>query len=118
MKTGIDRLLAMVVHGFTLGAQAHVTIRLRDDTPLVIVDFHAEVTSEKIALAWHLDGRVTLLVGTQAGEDAHAFGVGLLAQAFDDRQPRHLGDMARMHRALAGRLRQTRPRRNVDFPLG
>jgi 2',3'-cyclic-nucleotide 2'-phosphodiesterase len=30
----------------------------------VIVDVHAEATSEKIALGWHLDGRVTAVVGT------------------------------------------------------
>jgi metallophosphoesterase (TIGR00282 family) len=28
------------------------------------VDFHAEVTSEKIAMGWHLDGRVSAMVGT------------------------------------------------------
>lgn len=28
------------------------------------VDFHAEITSEKIALGWYLDGRVTALIGT------------------------------------------------------
>ena len=28
------------------------------------VDFHAEVTSEKVALGWHLDGRVSAVVGT------------------------------------------------------
>ena len=28
------------------------------------VDFHAEVTSEKVAMGWHLDGRVTAMVGT------------------------------------------------------
>jgi len=33
-------------------------------TSLVLVDFHAEATSEKIAMGWYLDGRVTLLVGT------------------------------------------------------
>ena len=38
--------------------------RLRAITPVIVVDFHAEVTSEKIALAWHLDGRVSLVVGT------------------------------------------------------
>jgi metallophosphoesterase (TIGR00282 family) len=38
--------------------------RLREVTPIVVVDFHAEVTSEKIALAWHLDGRASLVVGT------------------------------------------------------
>jgi metallophosphoesterase (TIGR00282 family) len=37
---------------------------LRRRTPLVIVDFHAEATSEKVAMGWHLDGRVTAVVGT------------------------------------------------------
>lgn len=30
----------------------------------VIVDFHAEATSEKVAMGWHLDGRVSAVVGT------------------------------------------------------
>jgi len=30
----------------------------------VIVDMHAETTSEKLAMGWHLDGRVTAMVGT------------------------------------------------------
>jgi 2',3'-cyclic-nucleotide 2'-phosphodiesterase len=30
----------------------------------IIVDMHAEATSEKIAMGWHLDGRVTAVVGT------------------------------------------------------
>jgi 2',3'-cyclic-nucleotide 2'-phosphodiesterase len=30
----------------------------------VLVDFHAEATSEKVALGWHLDGRVTAVLGT------------------------------------------------------
>ena len=29
-----------------------------------IVDFHAEMTSEKMAMGWHLDGRVTAVLGT------------------------------------------------------
>jgi calcineurin-like phosphoesterase len=28
------------------------------------VDFHAEATSEKVAMGWHLDGKATLVVGT------------------------------------------------------
>jgi len=28
------------------------------------VDFHAELTSEKVAMGWHLDGRVSAVVGT------------------------------------------------------
>lgn len=31
---------------------------------IVFVDFHAEATSEKVSLGWHLDGRVTVVVGT------------------------------------------------------
>ena len=28
------------------------------------VDFHAELTSEKVAMGWYLDGRVSVMVGT------------------------------------------------------
>jgi metallophosphoesterase (TIGR00282 family) len=31
---------------------------------VIFVDFHAEATSEKVALGWHLDGRVTAVIGT------------------------------------------------------
>jgi metallophosphoesterase (TIGR00282 family) len=31
---------------------------------VILVDFHAEATSEKVALGWHLDGRVTAVLGT------------------------------------------------------
>jgi metallophosphoesterase (TIGR00282 family) len=30
----------------------------------ILVDFHCEATSEKVAMGWHLDGRVTACVGT------------------------------------------------------
>jgi 2',3'-cyclic-nucleotide 2'-phosphodiesterase len=33
-------------------------------TRIVFVDFHAEATSEKLAMGWHLDGKVTAVVGT------------------------------------------------------
>ncbi len=36
----------------------------RAEAPVVVVDFHAEATSEKIALATWLDGRVTAVIGT------------------------------------------------------
>jgi len=36
----------------------------RSRTPVVVVDFHAEATSEKVALARYLDGRVTAVLGT------------------------------------------------------
>ncbi|MDH4271364.1 MAG: TIGR00282 family metallophosphoesterase [Candidatus Aminicenantes bacterium] len=38
--------------------------KLRALTPVVIVDFHAEATSEKQALGWHLDGKVSAVIGT------------------------------------------------------
>ena len=38
--------------------------RLGGDADVVVVDFHAEVTSEKVALGWHLDGRVAAVLGT------------------------------------------------------
>jgi metallophosphoesterase (TIGR00282 family) len=37
---------------------------LRERTRIIFVDFHAEATSEKIAMGWHLDGKVTAVVGT------------------------------------------------------
>ena len=36
----------------------------REKAPCVVVDVHAETTSEKAALAWYLDGRVTAVLGT------------------------------------------------------
>jgi metallophosphoesterase (TIGR00282 family) len=38
--------------------------RLEDEADAVVVDFHAEVTSEKVAMGWHLDGRVAAVLGT------------------------------------------------------
>ncbi len=37
---------------------------LRRRTPVILVDFHAEATSEKVAMGHYLDGRVSLVVGT------------------------------------------------------
>ena len=37
---------------------------LRGRADYVLVDMHAEATSEKVAMGWHLDGRVTAVVGT------------------------------------------------------
>lgn len=36
----------------------------RSKARVIIVDFHAEATSEKMAMGWHLDGRVTAIFGT------------------------------------------------------
>lgn len=38
--------------------------RLKEETNIVIVDLHAEATSEKIALGWYLDGKVSAILGS------------------------------------------------------
>ena len=38
--------------------------RRRKRTPIIFVDFHAEATSEKQAVGWFLDGRVSAVIGT------------------------------------------------------
>jgi hypothetical protein len=46
-------------------AEADAALRdLRADADYVLVDMHAEVTSEKVAMGWHLDGKVLGVVGT------------------------------------------------------
>lgn len=45
---GVDRILS----------------ELPERPPVVVVDFHAEATSEKQAMGWYLDGRVSAVVGT------------------------------------------------------
>jgi metallophosphoesterase (TIGR00282 family) len=37
---------------------------LPEDVKVRFVDFHAELTSEKMAMGWYLDGRVTAMIGT------------------------------------------------------
>jgi len=38
--------------------------KVRTQTPVVLIDFHGEATSEKQAFAWYMDGRVSAVVGT------------------------------------------------------
>jgi metallophosphoesterase (TIGR00282 family) len=38
--------------------------KLKKNAQIVFVDFHAEATAEKIAMGWHLDGKVSAVVGT------------------------------------------------------
>ncbi len=37
---------------------------IRDKCNIILVDFHAEATAEKIAMGWYLDGRVSMVYGT------------------------------------------------------
>ena len=51
--------------GLPAFSEADATLyALRDRVDHVLVDMHAEATSEKVGLGWHLDGRVTAVVGT------------------------------------------------------
>ncbi|MEJ2245421.1 MAG: TIGR00282 family metallophosphoesterase [Acidobacteriota bacterium] len=47
---------------FTAGLAA--VENMRKQTPIIIVDFHAEATSEKQAIGWYLDGTVSAVIGT------------------------------------------------------
>src|SRR2546422_6660679 len=60
--------------------------RLRHTTKLILIDFHAEATSEKIALARMLDGKVSAVIGTHthvqtADEQIFAGGTAFLCDA-------------------------------------
>ena len=38
--------------------------RIKEETNIILIDFHAEATAEKIALGWYLDGQISGLMGT------------------------------------------------------
>jgi len=38
--------------------------KVREETPIILLDIHAETTSEKAAIGWHMDGLVSAVVGT------------------------------------------------------
>ena len=62
----VINLQGRVFTDFTGECPFRIADRLIDSTPaeVRIVDFHAEATSEKMALARHLDGRVSIVAGT------------------------------------------------------
>lgn len=69
-RTGV-RCAVLNLQGRTYMANTDCPFRKADELletiPGVLVrfvDFHAEVTSEKVAMGWHLDGRVSAVVGT------------------------------------------------------
>ncbi|MGD9906385.1 MAG: TIGR00282 family metallophosphoesterase [Vicinamibacterales bacterium] len=55
--------LANIDDPFTVAAREIAALR-RDGARVVFVDVHAEVTSEKVAMGWYLDGQATAVVGT------------------------------------------------------
>lgn len=52
----------------TLNCPFRTSVRAADyikrETNLIIVDFHAEASAEKIAFGWYLDGKVSAIIGT------------------------------------------------------
>lgn len=45
-------------------AMDEILQEIRNQTGIILVDFHAEATAEKRALSWYLDGKISCLVGT------------------------------------------------------
>jgi metallophosphoesterase (TIGR00282 family) len=54
--------MAALEDPFRVAAEEVAALSPRPDW--ILVDMHAEATSEKIAMGWHLDGRVTAVLGT------------------------------------------------------
>jgi hypothetical protein len=69
-KVGILNLLGTVfmqpVLGCPFNAAQQALAAKPEDVKIVLVDIHAETTSEKTAMGWFLDGRVTAVVGTHS----------------------------------------------------
>ena len=67
LKIGVINLLGRVFMQpcdcpFRLGNE--IVRKIREETSIIIVDFHAEATSEKIAMGWYLNGLVSAVCGT------------------------------------------------------
>lgn len=60
----LGRLFLKMHANCPFAAAERVLALIPKEVRVVIVDIHAEATSEKIALGWHLDGRVSAVVGT------------------------------------------------------
>ncbi|WP_174726873.1 TIGR00282 family metallophosphoesterase [Mesobacillus harenae] len=81
LKINQDEVAVINLQGRTFLAPTDCPFKKADElieeaskrTAIIFVDFHAEATSEKQAMGWYLDGRVTAVVGThthvQTGDD-------------------------------------------------
>ncbi len=102
---------------------------LRSRTRIIFVDFHAEATSEKIAMGWHLDGKVTAVVGTHThvqtadeqilpGGTAYLTDVGMTGPHDGvigvEKAPGHRQVPARHAGADGNGVRQSPPQRHPD----
>ena len=66
-KVGVVNLQGRIFMGpaddpFAIGMQ--IVDRIRKETPVIFVDIHGEASSEKQAMGWYLDGKVTAVFGT------------------------------------------------------
>ncbi|MDR1657793.1 MAG: YmdB family metallophosphoesterase [Deltaproteobacteria bacterium] len=69
VKVGFGNVMGRTYMGTGLDCPFRTSERLLEEmgragAKITIIDFHAEATSEKIALTWHLDGRVGAVLGT------------------------------------------------------
>ena len=72
LKMNSDEVAVISLQGRTFLPPIDCPFRKADElieeaqkrTPIIFVDFHAEATSEKQAMGWYLDGRVSAVVGT------------------------------------------------------
>jgi 2',3'-cyclic-nucleotide 2'-phosphodiesterase len=77
IKSGNHELAVVNLQGRTFLPPLDCPFRKMDSilsklkTKHVFVDFHAEATSEKIAMGWYLDGRVSAIVGTHTHVQTH-----------------------------------------------
>jgi len=67
IKTGIINLsgrifLAPLENPFSMVIQ--IINKIAAETPVILVDFHAEATSEKVAMGWFLNGKASAVLGT------------------------------------------------------
>jgi len=60
----LGRLFMRLPANCPFAAADRVLGEIPKDVQIIVVDMHAEATSEKIAMGWHLDGRVSAVIGT------------------------------------------------------
>ncbi len=66
-RVGVAALLGQMYMGSAdspWSAADNVLAEMPDDVKIRVLDFHAEATSEKIAMGWHLNGRASVVFGT------------------------------------------------------
>ncbi len=60
----LGRLFMRIQANCPFAAADRVLASIPTDVKTIVVDMHAEATSEKVAMGWHLDGRVSVVFGT------------------------------------------------------